>query len=66
MHHICVNVTLLFFCTISMNFSPNCRAKEVGVLFTLLGRFLIGKRSMFSPKIGIGKSLDLSVPINRS
>ena len=66
--HQCVNVTICNF-AIFMKFSPNCRTKEFGILFSVLGgfaHFLIGKRSMFSPKIGIGKSLDLSVPINRS
>ena len=61
--HQCVNVKIHYFAIfvpIFMKFSPNCRAKELGILFTILevfAYFWIGKGPIFGPKIGLGKSL---------
>ena len=58
----CLNVNIYnfaIFYPIFMNFSPKCRAKELGIYFTNLGSFafFIGKGSIFGPKLGLGKSL---------
>ena len=40
--HQCVNENICNFAIfgpICMKFSPNCRAKELGILFTILGSF---------------------------
>ena len=57
--HQCLNVC--YFGLIFM-FSPDCRAKKLGMLFTILGSFAhfwIGKGPIFCPRIGLGKSLQL-------
>ena len=48
------------FVNIFKKVPTNCRAKELGMVFTILGRFaqyFIGKWPIFCPKIGLGKSL---------
>ena len=59
--HYCMNVNICNFAIfgpIFMKFSPNCRAKKLGMLFNILGRFCsffgLGRGRY---KIGIGKSL---------
>ena len=45
-----------------MKFSPKCRTKKLGMLYTILVyfcSFLNGKGRLFSPKSGLGKSLIL-------
>ena len=61
----CVNVNICNFTNFGLifrKFSRNCRAKEMGVLFTILGsfsRFWIRKGRIFVLKIGLGKSPEL-------
>ena len=55
------------FGLIFMKFSPNSRAKELGMLFTILGIFTyifgLAKGPIFCPKIGLGKSLVGEPPV---
>ena len=61
--HQCVNEYICKFSNfgpIIIKFSPNCRAKEFGMLFTILGSFcsfLDWKGADIRRKIGLGKSL---------
>ena len=48
-----------YFVRISMKYSPKCRTKKFGTIYTILGSFcsfLIRKGPVFSPKEGLGKS----------
>ena len=49
------------FGPIFMKFSPNCRAKELGMLFNIVGSFcsLLDREGVdiLPPKLGLGKSL---------
>ena len=41
-----------------MKFSPKCRTKKLGMIYTIPGcfcSFLIGKGLLFGPKSGLGK-----------
>ena len=53
---------------IFMKFSPKCRTKKLGMIYTILEcfclYFLIGKETIFGPKSGLGKSLQISYYIN--
>ena len=61
--HQCLNVIICNFAIfgpIFMKFSPICRAKELGMLFSVwkvFALFWFGKGPIFGSKIGLGKSL---------
>ena len=54
------------FVRIFIKFSPKCRTKKLGMIYTILGGFssflnCIGLWPIFGPKSGLGKSLDRSM-----
>ena len=65
--HLYVNfhasVTAIFV-QIFMKFSPKCRTKKLGMIYTILGSFcsfLIGEEPIFGPTSDLGKSLLLAI-----
>ena len=52
-----------------MKFSPKCRTKKLGIIYTILGsfaHFLIVMGLILGPKSGLGKSLPVNIIINIS
>ena len=45
-----------------MKFSQKCKTNKLGMIYTILESFLIGKGPIFGPKTGLGKSLTLTDP----